>query len=221
MSAHSETVPRFTVWIQIVILCCAGVKEAENGDSTEQGNDEEKRTSRGSTSDSSRETVTAPTDSRDKKGYDSQEDEDNNRRNSRLNPSESGENADRHRKNEEGSGSDNRSHSVNEGKKNDPGLVEPPSQSAPTRGIGGGIDWTRLTPRCYFKPEEGNCAGSHSIRRWYFDSYSQKCISFSFPVCNRKAGAFLTCNVCMRMCLKTKRGLEKTRFIKKVCGTKL
>uniref|UniRef100_A0A224YBQ7 Anticoagulant protein rhipilin 1 n=1 Tax=Rhipicephalus zambeziensis TaxID=60191 RepID=A0A224YBQ7_9ACAR len=82
-----------------------------------------------------------------------------------------------------------------------------------------GIDWARLTPRCYFKPEEGNCAGSHSFKRWYFDSDSQRCRSFSFPVCNRKAGAFLSCKICMKMCLKTKRGVEKARFIRKVCGT--
>uniref|UniRef100_A0A224Y7E3 Anticoagulant protein rhipilin 1 n=1 Tax=Rhipicephalus zambeziensis TaxID=60191 RepID=A0A224Y7E3_9ACAR len=196
-------------------------EEDEQDESSERGHSDEKRTrSRGRTSKTSRETTTARRNPENNNGDNSQEDEDNYR-NTRRNRSESAENTNRNKKGEENSGSARRRHVVNEGDKNGAVTERPPSRLSPGRGKVIGIDWARLTPRCYFKPEEGNCAGLHSLKRWYFDSDSQTCKAFSFPVCKKKAGAFLSCKLCMGMCLKTKRGKDKARWIRKVCGTKL
>nr|XP_050037116.1 anticoagulant protein rhipilin-1-like isoform X1 [Dermacentor andersoni] len=71
--------------------------------------------------------------------------------------------------------------------------------------------------RCEFTPQQGNCAGSRFLVRWWFNKETGICESFKFPVCNNKAGAFLSCKMCMQRCLKNKKGAEKARWINKVC----
>uniref|UniRef100_A0A224Y1J4 Anticoagulant protein rhipilin 1 n=1 Tax=Rhipicephalus zambeziensis TaxID=60191 RepID=A0A224Y1J4_9ACAR len=206
------------------IVCVITDEDGEDGEedeSSERRNSDEKRTrSRGRMSNTSREKPTVRRNHENNNGDNSQEDEDK-KRSTRRNQSESAENTKRNRESEESSGRASQMHGVNEGDKNGAVTERPPSRLSPGRGKVIGIDWARLTPRCYFKPEEGNCAGLHSLKRWYFDSDSQTCKAFSFPVCKKKAGAFLSCKLCMGMCLKTKRGKDKARWIRKVCGTKL
>uniref|UniRef100_A0A224Y1H2 Anticoagulant protein rhipilin 1 n=1 Tax=Rhipicephalus zambeziensis TaxID=60191 RepID=A0A224Y1H2_9ACAR len=86
---------------------------------------------------------------------------------------------------------------------------------------GKGIDQKRLRPRCFLRPEEGNCAGSHLLKRWWYDQNSETCKQVNFPVCDRKMRLFFSCKMCLQRCVRSKSGKDKTRWIQKVCGTKL
>nr|XP_054928008.1 anticoagulant protein rhipilin-1-like isoform X2 [Dermacentor andersoni] len=89
-----------------------------------------------------------------------------------------------------------------------------PEESAKPPGTVGGKS---RRSRCEFTPQQGNCAGSRFLVRWWFNKETGICESFKFPVCNNKAGAFLSCKMCMQRCLKNKKGAEKARWINKVC----
>uniref|UniRef100_A0A224Y3X3 Anticoagulant protein rhipilin 1 n=1 Tax=Rhipicephalus zambeziensis TaxID=60191 RepID=A0A224Y3X3_9ACAR len=75
----------------------------------------------------------------------------------------------------------------------------------------------RLPKRCLFKPEQGNCAGSRLLQRWWYNPDTNRCESFSYPVCTRKHEAFVSCWVCMNRCMTNKQRREKAMWIKKVC----
>nr|D9IFL3.1 RecName: Full=Anticoagulant protein rhipilin-1; Flags: Precursor [Rhipicephalus haemaphysaloides]ADJ56344.1 anticoagulant protein rhipilin-1 [Rhipicephalus haemaphysaloides] len=100
--------------------------------------------------------------------------------------------------------------------KNSGGDIKQPKQELPEPSSKGQKK-PRLPKRCLFKPEQGNCAGSRFLPRWWYNPETESCEPFTYPVCNKKNEAFVSCTLCMNMCMRNKRGREKAKWIRKVC----